>query len=183
MRCWKSWIGLQDKPLRQFVVIGVFQRCTQAVDSPLAAKVSKLPPSLPSRIIQHWKCIFGKRWRRRTAICGEKSCAIADGFPWRINCFPELNDSHLWMAYRTSAVIFLGKLLIAGPVTVANAASSRMAKLARSRKSLTSAYCRYCGAWIEITFALETQSPQNCWNLPFCWNHMFAWVWNWRKWL
>ena len=39
----------------------VFQRTTQAVDSPLAAKMSKLPPRVPWRIIQHWKCIFGKK--------------------------------------------------------------------------------------------------------------------------
>ena len=83
------------------------------------------------------------------------------------------------MAYWTSAFICLGKLLIAGPVIVANArfwsffpsgrsliqfranaASSRMLELARSRKSLISAYCRYCGAWIEITFALDIQSPR-----------------------
>ena len=59
----------------------VFQRRTQAVDSPLAAKMSKLPPRVLWRIIQHSKCIFGKKTRRRTAICGEKSFAIADGFP------------------------------------------------------------------------------------------------------
>ena len=132
--------------------------------------MSKLPPRVPLRIIQHWKCKFGKRWRRKTAICGENTCVIADGFPWRINCFPEPNDSHLLMAYWTSAFICLGKLLIAGPVFVANArfwsfntsgrsliqfmanaASSRMLKLARSMKSLISACCRYCGAWIEMT--------------------------------
>ena len=43
---------------------------------------------------------------------------------------------------------------------VANAASSRMLNLARSKKSLISAYCRYCGAWIESTFALDIQSPK-----------------------
>ena len=62
-----------------------------------------------------------QKWRRGTAICGEKSCAIADGFEWRINCFPEPNDSHLRRAYWTSAVIFFGKLRTARPVIVASA--------------------------------------------------------------
>ena len=112
-------------------------------------------------------------------IALKKSCAINDGFLRRINCFPEPTDSHLSMAYWTSAVLFFGKLLIAGPVIVASArfwsvdpsgrssiqfmarsASSRMLNLARSRRSLISAHCWYCGAWIEITFALYFQSPR-----------------------
>ena len=39
----------------------VFQRSTQVVDSPLAAKMSKLPPGVPWRIIQLSNCIFGKK--------------------------------------------------------------------------------------------------------------------------
>ena len=142
--------------------------------------MSKLPPMVPWRIIQHWKCLCGRKWRRRTDICGEKSFAIADGFlPWRINCFPNPKDSHLFKAYWTSEVIRFGNLRTARPVIVANArfwssnpsgrsliqfvanaAPSRVLKLAMSRKSLISAYCRYGSAWIEITFALDMQSAR-----------------------
>ena len=38
----------------------IFQRSTETVDSPLAATMSKLPPRVPWRIIQQWKCICGK---------------------------------------------------------------------------------------------------------------------------
>ena len=31
--------------------------------------------------MQHWKCIFGKKRRRKTAIRGENVAASADGFP------------------------------------------------------------------------------------------------------
>ena len=36
-----------------------------------------------------------------------------------------------------------------------------MLNLGRSRKSLISVYCRYCGARSEITFALDIQSPRS----------------------
>ena len=42
---------------------------------------------------------------------------------------------------------------------MADAASSRMLKLARSRKSLIRIYCRYCGARIEINVVLDIQYP------------------------
>ena len=121
VRCWKKLNWATGQNLTPIGLERVFQRSTQAEHSLLAVKMSKLPPMVPSRITQHWKCKFGKRWRRRTATCGEKTCVIADGFPWRINCFPVPNDSHLLMAYWTSAFICLSKLLIAGPVIVANA--------------------------------------------------------------
>ena len=39
----------------------VFQRSTQAVDSSLAAKMSKFPPSVLRSNIPKWKDIFGKK--------------------------------------------------------------------------------------------------------------------------
>ena len=36
----------------------VSQRSTQEVESPLAAKMSKLTPRVPWTVIQRWKCIF-----------------------------------------------------------------------------------------------------------------------------
>ena len=82
----------------------VFQRSTQALDSPLAAKMSKSQPRVPWSNMQHWKCMFGKTWHRRIAIRGEMFGAISDGFPWRINCCPGPKESHLLIAYWTSAV-------------------------------------------------------------------------------
>ena len=35
-----------------------------------------------------------------------------------------------------------------------------MLNLTRSRKSLISAYCRHCDAWIEMTLALDFDSPK-----------------------
>ena len=64
---------------------GCFQRNTETVDS----------PRVPWSNIQHWQCFFYQKWRRKTAICAEKALAIADGFPWKINCLPEPNDSHV----------------------------------------------------------------------------------------
>ena len=125
-------------------------------------KKSKSPPRVPWCNIQHRKCIFEKKRRRRTATCGEKSLAISDGFQWRINCFPEPKDSDLFIACCTSAVKLFGDLLIHGFAmvadatlcsvnpsgrsliqVVANVASSCMLRLARSRKSLINACCRY----------------------------------------
>ena len=48
-----------------------------------------------------------------------------------------------------------------------------MLKLARSRKSLISAYCQYCGARTEITVALDIQVTMDSADLPFRWNHHF----------
>ena len=39
----------------------VFQRSTQAVDSPLAAEMSEFPSRVPWGKIQHWKYMFGKK--------------------------------------------------------------------------------------------------------------------------
>ena len=43
---------------------------------------------------------------------------------------------------------------------VANTASFYMLNLAKSRKSVISAYCRYAGVRIQITFAFDIQSPR-----------------------
>ena len=153
---------------------------------------------VPWSNMQHWKCIFGKKWRRRTAICGENFAAISDRFPWRINCCPGPKDSHLLVACWTSAVPFFGKLLITGPAMVANArlwsfnpssrssiqfvanaASSFKLRLARSRKSLFNACCRYWGAWTFTAFALDTQSHRIVRTCHPFWIHSLTRDWSW----
>ena len=138
-----------------------------------------------------------QKWSRRTAICGEKFLCKYRLIPVQDQLFPWVQ----WFAFvngvpNICSHIF-GKLRTAGRVIVANARfwsffpsgrsliqfvannpSSRMLKLARSRKLLISACCRYCGAWIERVLCLGYTVSKNCSNLPFCWNHMFAWVWN-----
>ena len=114
--------------------------------------------------------------------------------------------SHLSIARCASAVIFFGWRCTAGSVKVAiakvskfqpfrpvlypirgNTASFCMLNLARSRKSLISAYYRFCGARIGIIFALDIQSPRKDWSdLPFRWNQVFTRGWyklKWFKWV
>ena len=74
-----------------------------------------------------------------------------------------------WPMLSSEASTLQGRSLIP---FVASTASSRMLKLAISRKSLIRTYCRYWGAWIEIAFALGKQSP--CPDLPFGSNHSLA---------
>ena len=63
-----------------------------------------------------------------------------------------------------------------------NAASSLQLNLARSKKSLISAYCRYCGARIEIFFALDMQSPRTDRTCHSGWNQMLTRGWYELKW-
>ena len=172
--CWKSWIGLQDKPSRQWVLNGFSRGVPKQWIHRWPQRCRNFYRGCPEVACSTRNAYSTKKWRLRTVICGEKSFVISDGFPWRTNCFAELKDSHLLIACWTSALIFFGKLLIAGPVLVVkarfwifnpsgrsfiqfvvNTASSCRLGWARSRKSLISACWRYCGAWSEITFALD----------------------------
>ena len=173
MRYWRNWIGLQDKPSRQFSR-GVPKQCTHRWQQ-------RCQSCLREGLVVSYstQAAYSVKWRRRTDICGEKSLAIANQFPWRINCFPEPNDAHLLKAYWTSAVMFCRWLREAGPAIVAsarfwsfnhsgrsliqfvaNVASSRMLNFARSRKLLIRVLGRYGGARIETTSAFEIQSPR-----------------------
>ena len=66
----------------------VFKRSTQAVHSPLAAKMPKLPFRVPWGLIQHWKCTFGKNDVEGLPKEGNISCkcrwipAKDQLFPW-----------------------------------------------------------------------------------------------------
>ena len=179
MRYWKSGIGLQDKPSRQLVL-------------------TWFSKWVPKQWVHRWQhicqsclreypvesCSTGTPYSAKHDVVGltyavRNPLQLPMDSPWRINCFPDPNDSHMSMACWTSAVVLFGWLRTGGPVKVANArfwsfnssgrpliqfvanaASSRMFKLARSRKSLISAYWRYGGARIVINLVLDIQSPR-----------------------
>ena len=173
----------------------VFQRSTQAVDSPLAAKMSKLPPRVPLRIIQHWKCIFGKNDVEglpyaEKILCNFRRIPVKDQlFPWA-----QWRTEHLQSYFQVNCSSL-------GPVTVANANFSKLQPF-RSVLDPTHSQCCFLsygqiGKIQEVTdqrmlpilwhlnwnnLCLGYTVSKNCSNLPLCWNHMFAWVWYQLKW-
>ena len=123
MRCWKNWIGLQDKnkTSRHLVLKGFSRGAPKQWIRRWLQRCQNRHWGCPEVTCNNGKAYSAKEWRRRTAICGEIFAAIADGFPWRINCCPGPKALHLSTACWTSAVRSFGKLLIFGPVMVANA--------------------------------------------------------------
>ena len=110
MRCRKNELGYRTNPHANWSWTG-FPEEYPSNRFTAGRKESKFPPKVPWSNIQNQKCMFGKTWRRQTDHLREKSYAIADGFPWRIKCVHEPKDSHLLMAYWTSAVKIFCKLL------------------------------------------------------------------------
>ena len=176
MRCWKieldktnphanqSWTGFSRGAPKQWI-------------HHWPQKKSKPPPRVPWSIMQHWTCMFGKKWHRRIVIC-RKNCCNRRWIP--------VKDQLLLWAQKIAFVngvldvrgqIF-GKLLITGLSMVANArfwslnpsgrssiqfganaAASCTLRLAMTRNSLINTCCRYWGARIVISFALDIKYP------------------------
>ena len=111
MRCWQIRIWLQDKTSLE----RVFQRSTQAGDSPLAAQMSESWPRVPWSNIQHWKCTLGNKMTSKYCHMREKSLAIADGLPWRINCFHEPKIRICWLCSGRLQLGFTVNCLKIGP--------------------------------------------------------------------
>ena len=144
----------------------VFQRSTQAGDSPLAAKTSELPPRVPVESCSIGTPYSAKLTLKSCRMRGEILCycrwfLVKDQLlPWaqprgflRAYWTFVRKTAHSWAVIvanaRFRSLNPSGRSLIP---FVAKAAFSRMFKFARSRKSVISAYCRYGGARIEINF-------------------------------
>ena len=180
MRYWRIWTGLHDTPSRHLVLNGFSrgvpkkwrhrwqQRCQRCLRECLVVSNSTETACSAKHDVQ------GLPYAVQNPLQLPMDSREGSNVPF--NPMTRI----LLMAYWTSAVMFSGYLRKAGPVIVANAgfwcfntsgrslikfwantASSCMLKLARSRKSLICAcMCRHRGARIEITFALDVQSPR-----------------------
>ena len=105
MRCWKRWIVPQDNPSRQWVLNGFSRGAPRQWIHRWPQRCQNRHRGCPEATCSTGSAQSAKKMtsNRRTAKCGEKCAAIADGFPWRIICCSGPKDSHLLIACWTPA--------------------------------------------------------------------------------
>ena len=175
MRCWASRIGLQDKPSRQLVLNGSSrgapkqwihrwpQRCqnrhwgcsevTYSTESAHSAKndVERLPYAgkNPLQVPMRINCLVSPKFR----ICSLRSGRLQSDFPEKLPV-----DRPVLVGQRK--VLNLQPFGSVLDPFRGRCCSSCTVRLARSKKSLISAYRQYSGAYAGITFAFDMQYPR-----------------------
>ena len=179
MRYWRNWIGLQVKPSRQLVLNGFSRRIPKQWIHRWQQRCQICLRECP-----------GELYSTQTAYAAEndvEGLPYAEKNPLQLpmdsreGSFVSLSPmtrifksvlnicSHnLWKTAHSRAcqsgqhqVLKLQSFWsVLDPIRGQCRFLSLILKFARSRKSLISANCRYSGAWIELTFAFDFQSPR-----------------------